>query len=113
VCEMRQGRESGCGGGGGAQKGAGARGQATWAISTANARTWVSGGCGEDGADRAGPPHSERERARGRTVHDADEAGPQRRERVGAPTRGKQHRQIGPTGQREGERERVCGRGRR
>jgi hypothetical protein len=47
----------------------------------ARAQTWVNGGCGEDGTDRAGPPRSERERARRRTVHDTDETGPQRRER--------------------------------
>ena len=51
-----------------------------------HARTWVSGGCGEDGADRVGPPRSERERACGRMVHDANEAGPQCKERVGART---------------------------
>jgi hypothetical protein len=53
----------------------------TWAVSMARAQTWVNGGCGEDGTDRAGPPRSERERARRRTVHDTDETGPQRRER--------------------------------
>jgi hypothetical protein len=41
---------------GGVQKGAEARGQATWAVSTANAWMWVSGGCGEDRTDTAGPP---------------------------------------------------------
>jgi hypothetical protein len=39
--------------------GDGAHGKVTWAVSTANARTWVSGGCGEDGADRADPPRNE------------------------------------------------------
>jgi hypothetical protein len=68
---------------------------------------WVSGGCVEYGANRAGPPRSERERARGRTVRGADVAGPKRREGVGARTRGKRRRQVGPTGQREGERARV------
>jgi hypothetical protein len=48
-------------GAGESQKGAGARGQVMWVVSTVNARTWVNGGCGEDGADRAGPPHSVRE----------------------------------------------------
>jgi hypothetical protein len=28
----------------------------TWMVSTADARTWVSGGCGEDGADKANDP---------------------------------------------------------
>jgi hypothetical protein len=37
--------------------------RATWAVSTPRARTWVSGDCGEDGADRAGPSLSERESA--------------------------------------------------
>jgi hypothetical protein len=50
---------------GGAQKGAGAHGQVTWAVSMARAQTWASGGCEEDGADKAGPPCSESERARG------------------------------------------------
>jgi hypothetical protein len=54
---MRQGERLGVGG---VQKGARARGQVTWAVSTVNARTWVSGGCREDGTDRAGPPRSER-----------------------------------------------------
>jgi hypothetical protein len=48
---------------GGVQKGAGARGQATWVVSMTNLWTWVSVGCGEDGVDRAGPVHSVRERA--------------------------------------------------
>jgi hypothetical protein len=102
VCEMRQGRERASAGG--VQKGARVHGQATWTVSMANARTWVSGGCGKDETDRAGSPGSESERARGRTVRGADEAGLQRREGVGARTRGKRHRHIGPTGQREGER---------
>jgi hypothetical protein len=68
-------RESGYGR---SSKRARARGRASWMVSTARARTWVSDGLGEDGADRAGPPRSERERARGRTVHDVNEAGPQR-----------------------------------
>jgi hypothetical protein len=44
------------------------------------ARTWVSG---EDGTVKGAPRCSEREkeRARGRMVHGADKAGPQRRER--------------------------------
>jgi hypothetical protein len=92
---------------GGVQKGARVLGRATWAVSTANARTCVNGGCEKDGTDRAGPPGSESERARGRTVRDADEAGLQRREGVGARTRGKRHQQIGPTRQREGERART------
>jgi hypothetical protein len=53
------GRESGCGQG---SKRAVAHGRATLAVSTMRAWTWVSGGCGEDGAGRAGPPRSERER---------------------------------------------------
>jgi hypothetical protein len=65
---------------GGAKKGARERGQVTWVVSTANARTWVSGGCGEDRANRVGPPRSERERARGRTVRGTNKAGSQRGE---------------------------------
>jgi hypothetical protein len=61
---------------------------------------------GEDGADKAAPRHGERERARGGTVHDADEAGPQRTERVG--TRAKKLAPIGQPHQAEGEREREC-----
>jgi hypothetical protein len=89
-------------GAGGAQIGVGARGQATWAVSTACTRMWVSDGCGEDGADK-GPRRSGRERARGRTVHGADEAALQRREkeRAGRTREGSRRRQVGLTGQRE------------
>jgi hypothetical protein len=75
----------------------------------ARAQTWVYGGCGEDGTDRAGPPRSERERARRRTVHDTDETGPQRRqrEREQARARGNRQRQSGPTGQWKGDRARA------
>jgi hypothetical protein len=59
--EMRQGRESGCWRG---SKRSWARGRASWAVSSACARMWVSDGCGEYGADKASPGRSERERAR-------------------------------------------------
>jgi hypothetical protein len=42
-------------GAGGAQKGAEASGQATWPDFSACVRARVSGGCGQDGADRASP----------------------------------------------------------
>jgi hypothetical protein len=45
----------------GAQKGAGARVQATWSVLSACAWTWVSNGCREDRADKAGPQCRERE----------------------------------------------------
>jgi hypothetical protein len=70
-----------------AQKGARARGQATWPVFSACVRAWVSGGCGEDGVDRAGPRCSEREGAEG-TVRDADGRGPRDRERAGTRARG-------------------------
>jgi hypothetical protein len=75
VCEMRQGRESGCGRG---SKRVRAHGQATWAFSMVGAWTWVSSGCGEDKADKAPrrPHGAERERAREQMVHGADKAGP-------------------------------------
>jgi hypothetical protein len=47
-----------------AQKGAGARGRAMWAVSTVGVRTWVSSGCGEGIVDKASPPRSRRERVR-------------------------------------------------
>jgi hypothetical protein len=62
---------------------------------------WVrvrgSAAVSEKTADKAAPRGNERERARGRTVHGVDEAGPRRRERVGMCEREKRHRQIGPT----------------
>jgi hypothetical protein len=98
VCEMRQARQSRCGR---VSKRAGVPMRATWAVSTACTRTWVSGGYGEDGADRAGPLRSERERVRGRMVHDADEVGPQRRERVDACSREKRLHRAEGKGERE------------
>jgi hypothetical protein len=97
VCELRKGRESGCGRG---SKRARARGRAKWPVSMVGLRTWVSGGCGEDRANKAAPRRSERERACGRTVHDTDEAGPQRRE-IGCA-----HEEVG------GDRSAPPGRGR-
>jgi hypothetical protein len=48
-------------GAGGAQKGAGACGRTMWAVSMAGALTWVSGGCGEYGADKGAPRRNKRE----------------------------------------------------
>jgi hypothetical protein len=62
MCKMRQGRENRCER---AQKEAGARGRATWVVFSACARMWVSDGCGEDGADKAGPLRREREKGHG------------------------------------------------
>jgi hypothetical protein len=62
MCKMRQGERTGVSG---AKKGAGARGRATWAVFSACARTWVSDGCGEDGADKASPLRRERKKGHG------------------------------------------------
>jgi hypothetical protein len=85
---------------GGAQKGAGAHGQATCAVSTVRAQMWISSGCGEDGADKAGP-HEVRASERA----DKRFAALMRRARNVERGRGTRERslrrQVGPTEQRE------------
>jgi hypothetical protein len=91
---------------GGAQKGAGVHGQATWLGFSACVQTgprWFTGK-----AELTGQSHGA-ERGSGRAgemAHHANDAGPRDRDRKGRAGEGDWHRQTGPTGQREGERER-------
>jgi hypothetical protein len=99
-------------GAGGAQKGAGARGRASWLripATCASARTLVKGGRGEGGADRGDPRCRERGRARGGHGSMTGKMGPQSRERRGAHGRRNRCRQLGPTRQRAREREESAG----
>jgi hypothetical protein len=95
-------RESVCG----AQKGAGARGRVTWAVSTAGAQTWVSGGSGEDGADK-GPHGAARESEHVEERFTALTRWARSTERELACARGKPVRTDWPH-RVEGEREREC-----
>jgi hypothetical protein len=124
---MRQGERAGAGG---AQKGAGARGQATWPVFSACARTWVIGGCGEDGADKAGRRRRERESegeqfvllkggARGtkrqwsaRRGELAPTGRPRRAERECVQESETRHRQVGSTYQQTVARARIAQLGR-
>jgi hypothetical protein len=100
-------------GAGGAQKGAGARGRASWLGISACvhecARVGPRRGAGK--AELTGRSHgAARERESGRTgvtARRADEAGPRGREGKERTGEGNWRRQCGPTGQRQGERERA------
>jgi hypothetical protein len=92
---------------GGAQKGARARGQATRAVSTANARTWVSDGCGK--MELTGLAHCavrESERAGERFVALTRRATSAKREWVHA-REGNDANRSAPPGR---GKERACGR---
>jgi hypothetical protein len=101
VGEMRRGRESGCGRGSKESWGAWAGDVAT--VVGVHAR-WSVAVHGKGGADRGGP------RRRGTSVRarkrfGADWPGPMCRERARRAREGKRRRHVGPTGQRERERD--------
>jgi hypothetical protein len=99
-------------GAGGAQKGAGARGRASWLripASCASASALVHGGRWEGGVDRGGPRRRERGRAHGGNGWTTGKMGPQSRERRGARGQRNLRRQLGPTGHRAREREESAG----
>jgi hypothetical protein len=80
---------------GGAKKGAGARGRASWLripATCVSARALVHGGRGEGGADRGGPRRRERGRARGGNGSTTGKTGLQSRERRGVHGRRNQRR---------------------
>jgi hypothetical protein len=64
--------------------------------------------CEEDRADKAGPRRSEREREGAGERFEALTGGARGTERVGRVCEGSWHRQVGPTGQREGGRACEC-----
>jgi hypothetical protein len=97
-----------------AQKRAGARGRATWAISMAGARAWVSSSCGEDGADK-GTPTAQREREskcageRSTALMRRARSVERERERVGAREGSGDDRSAPPGRGRGGARACGCG----
>jgi hypothetical protein len=84
----------------GAQKGSRACERATWVVSTSRTPTWVSGGCGEDGADKGAPQRREGESELVGERSTTLTMRAHRAEREGA-REGSRRQQIGPTRQRE------------
>jgi hypothetical protein len=98
-------------GAGGAQKGAGVRGRATWLGISTCVRECVRVGPrrGTGKAELIGRSHGAARGSghMGGTAQCADEAGPRGRDRKERASEGNRCRQPGPTRQREGERERA------